>query len=118
LPCRAVGIAMEIGQRATDRGERLRRGPERVLVRRDLDRVADAELALELLDRLPGRVRGERPDPFGDEQLHQPPVAAVAAGYEPRTFRRSALFSTSASAWRTRRSRRWPFTSRKKTYFH
>ena len=51
-----VGIEVELRQRRRQRRERARRRAERVLVRRDLDRPGDPELALELLDRLTGLV--------------------------------------------------------------
>ena len=102
-----VGVAMNVRQRGGQRGERARRGPERILVGRELDGAADAELALELLDGLPRRVRGQAPHPLGDEA---PDVAhgagSGAAGYEPSTLSRSAVRSTAASARCTRRSRR------------
>src|SRR5205823_9624640 len=93
----AVGIAVQVAERGRDRGDGLRRGAERVLVRGELDRVADAELALELLDRLAGRVRGERPDPLRHEGAHVHQASGGAAGYEPRTLSRVAPCSTSAS---------------------
>src|SRR5262249_24405607 len=69
---RAVGVAVQIAERRRDRGEGLGRRAERVLVRRELDRAVDAELALELLDRHPGGIRGERPEPVRNEaaQIH------------------------------------------------
>src|SRR5262249_8976662 len=53
----AVRIAIDPVERRADRGQRPRRRSERVLVRGELDRVRDPELAFELLDRLAGNVR-------------------------------------------------------------
>jgi hypothetical protein len=63
----AVGVAMHAAERIAQRGHRLRRGAEGALVRGQLDRALDAELALELLERLARLVRSER----ADVRLHQ-----------------------------------------------
>ncbi len=54
-----VRVAMHVVQRRTRGGQRLRARAERVLVRRELDGIRDAELTRQLLDRLASFVRGE-----------------------------------------------------------
>jgi len=54
LVARAVGVAIQLRQRRLDCLDRERRRPQRILVRRQLDRLDDAELALQTLDGLPG----------------------------------------------------------------
>src|SRR5262249_25598957 len=76
----AVGIEMESAQPFADRLQSLRRRPQRVLVRGDLDRVLDAVLPLYLLDRLARLVGNERADVF----RHAIENAHTAAGYEPK----------------------------------
>ena len=62
----AVGIAVQVGQRRTDRCDRLGRRTQRVFVGGDLHRVGDPVLALDLFDRLAGLVGGEARHPLGD----------------------------------------------------
>ena len=62
----AVGIAVDIVQRVAQRRHRPGRRTERALVRGELDRARDTQLALEFLDRLARLVRIER----GDVGLH------------------------------------------------
>jgi hypothetical protein len=77
----AVGVAVEMAQRVRDRLEHPLRGRERILVGGELDDVGEAELALELLDGLPGLVGGDPEDVFvgdgfpghGHERLLRPP---------------------------------------------
>ena len=52
----AVRVAVQLGGGPGERVERRRKGPERALVRRELDDAFEAELALHLLDRLAGLV--------------------------------------------------------------
>ena len=56
-PRAAVRIAVQVARLALDRLERGRERPERPLVRRELHDPLETELALHLLDRLPGLVR-------------------------------------------------------------
>ena len=62
LVTRAVGVAIQLGQRRLNRLDRARRRPERILVRRQLDGIDDSELALQLLDRLARLVGSKRGD--------------------------------------------------------
>ena len=64
---RPVGIAVHALRRGSDRLDRLRRRSQRILVRGELDRALNPELALELLDRLARLVRLE----LGDVRLHE-----------------------------------------------
>src|SRR5690606_32588741 len=102
------------------RGHRLGGGPERVLVGGELHRARDAELALELLDRLARHVGREVPDPglhaLCEAHAADPPVAAAARGNEPSTRCECAHAAASASAARTGASSRWPSRSRKNRY--
>src|SRR5204863_7444698 len=66
----AVGVTVEVGRRPLERLERRRQRRERALVRRELDDAVDPELALHLLDRLPGLVRDERVDGGAEEAGH------------------------------------------------
>ena len=63
----AVRIETDLGRRLRDRCARHRPGPKRILVRRELDAVANAVLALELLERLARHVRRKRADVGGSE---------------------------------------------------
>ena len=56
-PRAAVGVAVQVACLPLDRLERGRERPERPLVRRELHDPLEPELALHLLDRLPGLVR-------------------------------------------------------------
>ena len=62
----SVRVPVRLGQRASDRLERLRKRPERPLVRRELDDPVEPELALDRLGGLSRLVRNEplerRPD--------------------------------------------------------
>ena len=64
----AVGIQPGIGERALHGLDRQRARPERVLVRRQLDDVADAELALQLFDGFARHIRRQRAHVFDGEQ--------------------------------------------------
>ena len=77
---RAVRVAVQVPERGRDRGQRLGRRTERVLVGGELDGAVDPEVALELLDRHARRIRRERPDPFRDEaaQVHHISGAGAA----------------------------------------
>src|SRR5690606_17277981 len=101
----AVGIAMHAVERGADRFERLRRGAERVLVRGELHDAVQAELALDLLDRLAGHVGRQRGDPglhaVGEAHDVASPAVAAARGNEPSTRCEWACAAASASAART-----------------
>jgi Lon protease-like protein len=56
----AVGIAVQLGRPSGDRLEGLGKRPELALIGRELDNAVEAELALDLLDRLPGLIRDQR----------------------------------------------------------
>src|SRR3712207_7766015 len=62
----AVRVPVQLGSRPRELRQGLRERLERALVRRELDHALEPELALDLLDRLPGLVRDEvveaRPD--------------------------------------------------------
>src|SRR5690606_34788793 len=100
--------------------ERLRRGAERVLVRGELHDAVQAELALDLLDRLAGHVGRQRGDPglhaVGEAHDVASPAVAAARGNEPSTRCEWACAAASASAARTCGSSRWPSRSRKNRY--
>ena len=104
----AVRVEMDGAERVGHRRHRPRRRAERVLVRGELDRARDAELALHLLDRLARRIRRERPDPLGHEmtdvhqrsgsgrrrvraQHLQPQRAPLHGGERPRHARLAAM---------------------------
>ncbi|MBV6418000.1 MAG: hypothetical protein CMLOHMNK_02779 [Steroidobacteraceae bacterium] len=55
----AVGIDPGVGERGAHRRERRRTRAERILVRGELDDIAEPELARQLADRFAGRVRGD-----------------------------------------------------------
>src|SRR5207248_11386730 len=76
----SVRVAVELRRPARDRLERGREGRERPLVRRELDHALEAELALDLLDRLPRLVRDEAADGAPKEAVvgH---AETLAAGY-------------------------------------
>ena len=67
LETAAVRIQADLPRRLRDRVERPRPRPERILVGRELDAVADAVLALQLLEGLAGNVGRERADAGGSE---------------------------------------------------
>src|SRR5262249_8221030 len=90
---RPVRVEMHAAERRRHRGHGARRRPEGILVRRQLDRALDAELALDFLDGLAGRIRRERADPLRHEGTDVDPhqgSGAGAAGYDPRTLNRAA----------------------------
>src|SRR3989442_7962223 len=60
----AVRVAVEVVERREDRLLHAVGWRQRVLVRRELDRVVDPELALQLLDRLARLVRRDPEDVF------------------------------------------------------
>src|SRR5258708_39939485 len=63
LVARAVGVAIQLGQRRLDRFNRARRRSQGIFVRCQLYRLDDSELALQLLDglaRFIGSKRGDR----------------------------------------------------------
>jgi ATP-dependent Lon protease len=65
----AVWIAVELGGPSRDRLERLGKGPELALVRCELDDPVEAELALDLFDRLPGLIRDQRAEGGTEERV-------------------------------------------------
>ena len=69
LVARAVGIAIQLGQRRLDCLDRARRRPQRILVRRQLYRLDDSEFALQFLDRLARLVGSKRGDRWEYEIL-------------------------------------------------
>src|ERR1039458_9098433 len=71
LVARAVGIAIQLRQRRLDCLYSPRRRPQRILVRRQLNRivVVNSEFALELLNRLARLVRSKRGDRWEYEIL-------------------------------------------------
>src|SRR5690606_30365243 len=116
---RAVGIAVHAAERGADRLDGLRRGAERVLVGGELDHALQAQLALDLLDRLAGPGGIERGDPglhAVGEAHGAPSPGATARGNEPSTRCECACAAASASAARTGGSSRWPSRSRKNRY--
>src|SRR5215510_2319644 len=66
---RTVGIVADAGERFSERGACERSRAERVLVRRQLDAVLDAKLALELRVRLARHVGPQAPDARRGEAL-------------------------------------------------
>ncbi len=58
----AVGVAVQLADRALERLDRGRKGAELPFVRGELDDPLEPELALDLLDRLPRLVRNEPRD--------------------------------------------------------
>jgi hypothetical protein len=65
----AVRVAVQVRQRLEDRLLHALRRRQRVLVRRELDRVVHAELPLQLLDGLAGLVRRDAQDVIVGERL-------------------------------------------------
>ena len=58
----AVGVAVQLGRGLREGVERLRERAERALVGRELDHPLEAELPLDLLDRLPRLIGDDVPD--------------------------------------------------------
>ena len=108
---------MEIAERRANRGDRLGRRTDRILVGGELGRLADPQFALDLFDRLAGLVGMERSN-RGQNQIvgfyqgacGRPCYAAgcLPSGYDPRTFKKRALRSSAASARLSPGSSRWP----------
>src|SRR6185436_2710594 len=67
----AVRIAVDPGGGVPYRLDRPRGGTERILVAGQLDHLAQSELSLGLLDRLPGNVRGDPENMLGHADLHE-----------------------------------------------
>ena len=65
----AVGVSIQLVQRRLDCLDRARRRPQRILVRRQLHRIVDSELALQLLNRLARLVGSKRGDGRENEIL-------------------------------------------------
>ena len=113
----AVGIEADLPRRLRDRLERPRPGPERILVGRELDAVADAVLALQLLERLAGNVRRERANAGGSELggIDGHAAHSTAHGYDPSTLNSDDCFFSSSSAVLNGCWSAWPTTSMKNT---
>ena len=87
-PDAAVRVAVQLGERAVERLEGRRNGPNGALVGGELDAAGEAELALDLLDRLARLVRDEALDERSEEALgdlgdgggHAWTVAALESG--------------------------------------
>src|SRR4029453_8987888 len=111
---------VHVGERRLQRAQRLRRGTERVLVGGQLDRVGDAVLAFELVDRLAGRIRLQRkyarPPRIFVFLGFASPSGTRQAGYDPSTFTNKARRFSAVSALVMRGSSAWPARSMKKTY--
>ena len=126
-PARAVGIAMEVVERSANRGHRLGRRPDRILVGGKLGRLADTQFALDLFDRLAGLVGMERGN-RGQNQIvgfYQGRLqAAMLCGGLPALRIRSQHFQKKGFALErgeralSPASSRWPWRSTKNRYSH
>src|SRR5581483_3501712 len=108
----SVGIAVQLEREALHRLERRRERRERPLVRRELDDALEAELPLDLLDRLAGLIRDEPGDRLAEAARHSSPprlrrqkksTPAIAATIPAAAPPCRALGTASAAFFRTTR---------------